>query len=380
MKKHAELTRPQGGHFARWEWAITGTPCSEIKHLAKALIEKLSGELACAYIDADHRATPLSETPLASGARAAYTDKIAYDQWAFAKAKEGAEPDYKSLRFRQMLSGCDLAIVNGNHFRAQRQLVVIDSRKRDSLQRKLDRLTAVDALLFAEGESDIPDYLRQHLPHADSLPRFSLQDAEGIATLLRSKIELPPVYGLLLAGGRSRRMGRDKSLLNYHGKPQREYQYELLEKVLGTGKVFLSCRPEQTSEMPQGMQLLPDSFLELGPYGAILSAFRQNPNAAWLVMAIDLPLAGEEALHYLLQHRRPGKAATAFRSPLPPHFPDPLLTIWEPKAYPDLLKYLALGYSCPRKVLINTETALLDAPNPQWLKNVNTPEEMDGLI
>ncbi len=379
-QKHAKLARPQGGHFARHEWAILGTPCSEIKHLAKALIQQLCVKYTCAYIDADHTASSLENTALEAGAQTIYTNKITFDEWAFAKKQQDDKPDYKSMRFRQMLSHCDLAIVNGNHFSAQRQLVVIDARKRASLQRKSDRLTAVDALLFAEGETQIPDYLTTQLPEIENLPRFALSDVNGIAGLLREKTSIPQLFGLVLAGGFSRRMGRDKGLLNIHGKPQREYQYELLEKVLGKDRVFLSCRPGQVSEMPSGMQLLPDSFLGLGPYGALLSAFRQNPNAAWLVIAVDLPLADEEALRFLIRHRTARKSATAFRSPLPPHFPDPLLAIWEPKAYPELLKYLALGYSCPRKVLINTETELLQATRPEWLKNINTPEDLEQIL
>jgi len=56
-----------------------------------------------------------------------------------------------------------------------------------------------------------------------------------------------------------------------------------------------------------------------------------------------------------------------------------LITIWEPKSYPALLSFLAQGYSCPRKVLINSEINLLKAPDPEALTNVNTPEELERV-
>ena len=56
-------------------------------------------------------------------------------------------------------------------------------------------------------------------------------------------------------------------------------------------------------------------------------------------------------------------------------WPDPLVTIWEPRAYPVLLQFLTQGYSCPRKVLINSDTAVIEAQNPQILLNANSPEE-----
>ena len=53
-----------------------------------------------------------------------------------------------------------------------------------------------------------------------------------------------------------------------------------------------------------------------------------------------------------------------------------MITIWEPSAYPVLLQFLAQGYCCPRKVLINSDIELLEAANPDALRNVNEPEEM----
>ena len=126
------------------------------------------------------------------------------------------------------------------------------------------------------------------------------------------------------------------------------------------------------------MPIIFDNFIGLGPFGAIASAFRENPNSAWLVVACDLPLLDKDALDFLIQHRDPSKVATAFNSP-DNEFPEPLITIWEPRSYPILLSFLSQGYSCPRKVLINSDVALVDAPDPRVLTNVNSPEDMEGL-
>ncbi|RMD74402.1 MAG: molybdopterin-guanine dinucleotide biosynthesis protein MobA, partial [Bacteroidetes bacterium] len=137
--------------------------------------------------------------------------------------------------------------------------------------------------------------------------------------------------------------------------------------------------PGQEGDFPEGAPLLADSFLDLGPFGAILSAFRQNPNAAWLVVACDLPLLDAATLDFLIAARRPGKVATAFRSPTS-DFPEPLIAIYEPPAYGRLLQFLAMGYSCPRKMLINSEVALIEAPRPDALRNANTPEEREAIM
>jgi molybdopterin-guanine dinucleotide biosynthesis protein A len=132
------------------------------------------------------------------------------------------------------------------------------------------------------------------------------------------------------------------------------------------------------ANLPDQFQGLPDSFLGLGPYGGILSAFREDPNAAWLVIACDLPLLSEKSLRQLLAARNPSAMATAFQSP-DNEFPEPLIAIWEPRAYPVLLDFLSRGYSCPRKVLINSDAHLVQATDAAELTNVNVPEEYEAI-
>ncbi len=67
--------------------------------------------------------------------------------------------------------------------------------------------------------------------------------------------------------------------------------------------------------------------------------------------------------------------ATTFQSPFD-GLPEPLITIWEPKSYEVLLSFLSNGYTCPRKVLIKSESAhILQPPDANALMNVNTPED-----
>lgn len=67
--------------------------------------------------------------------------------------------------------------------------------------------------------------------------------------------------------------------------------------------------------------------------------------------------------------------ATAFESPFD-QMPEPLIALWEPKSYAVLLSFLAQGYSCPRKVLLNSDTLILQAPEPETLTNVNRRKKL----
>ncbi|QKJ33194.1 NTP transferase domain-containing protein [Mucilaginibacter mali] len=200
-------------------------------------------------------------------------------------------------------------------------------------------------------------------------------DTEQVIEFFKAELNKarPQLNALVLAGGKSERMGQDKGAINWHGKDQRYYMADLLKGY--TDNVYISCRADQQHDIDAVYQTLPDTFTGLGPFGAILSAFREQPEKAWLVIACDLPLLDKDTLDFLIASRDPSAIATAFKSPHD-EFPEPLITIWEPKSYPVLLSFLAQGYSCPRKVLINSDSHIIKAPNPGALTNVNTPEEL----
>jgi molybdopterin-guanine dinucleotide biosynthesis protein A len=298
------------------------------------------------------------------GLSAELVDKIAYRQLNVTRALDKfSQPE--------LLAHESVVLVNGNHFRARQQVVIVDPRK--PLEKKLDRLTNVQLVLLAEGQTDLPAYLRAHL--GDATPRvLLLADVAGTAAFIQQwyAAAVPPLRGLVLAGGRSERMRTDKGALRYHDTDQRQHTASLLSPYCSYVRV--SCRPDQAADLPAGLMPLPDTFLNLGPLGGLLSALQHDPNAAWLVLACDLPFLTHQTLEFLVQHRQPARMATALLSPFD-NFPEPLITIWEPRSYGQLLRFLGMGYSCPRKALINSDIELLAPPFPVELRNVNTPDE-----
>ncbi|MFY7908583.1 MAG: NTP transferase domain-containing protein [Emticicia sp.] len=176
---------------------------------------------------------------------------------------------------------------------------------------------------------------------------------------------------LILIGGKSSRMGTDKGLLNYHGKPQREYLFDLAKKYCS--EVYFSCRAEQQFSE----RSIIDTYT-LGPMGGILSAFDFNPNSAWLVAACDMPLIDENSFQTLINHRIKEKVATAFLNP-ETNAPDPLFTIYEPKAFQLLTKYVETGNKSPKVFLQKNDTEIIKLSNLDFLKNVNTKEEFERI-
>ena len=177
--KHAKLTRPFPGNFGRQEWAIIGTPCGNIQQLASAVIRELGPCWKTAYIDADHHS---NANELQEGVHLEYTDKIEFHRIDF-------RGQLTPFQFRPLLNEQDLILVNGNHFTAEKQILVIDPKKADSLQRKMDRLTDVRLVLYAEGVEKLHPFLQEQMPELADLPAFSLNDTAAITHFLEQQLK-----------------------------------------------------------------------------------------------------------------------------------------------------------------------------------------------
>jgi molybdopterin converting factor subunit 1 len=182
-----------------------------------------------------------------------------------------------------------------------------------------------------------------------------------------------PLYGLVLAGGRSTRMGADKAALSVAGRTQLEQAMALLAPRVA--RAFVSVRADQRAEpLRAAFEQIEDRRENLGPIAGILAALERHPDHAWLVLACDLPLLDGATLDRLVRSRAPTRLATAFRSSHD-RLPEPLCAVYEPASGAALAAYVAAGGNCPRKFLMSADVELLDEPNARALDNANTPEE-----
>jgi molybdopterin-guanine dinucleotide biosynthesis protein A len=189
---------------------------------------------------------------------------------------------------------------------------------------------------------------------------------------------LPRIEGLVLAGGKSSRMQRDKAALIYQGRNQLDRAVELASRHVNP--VFVSVRAAQAADPARkDRALIVDSVAGEGPMVGIRSAFAHSPDVAWLILACDLPFLSDEVLAQLLRSRDPTRTATAYRS-AHDGLPEPLCAIFEPAAAAQMAAAQDQGRNCPRKFLLGADTLLLDAEDPHALDNVNTPEEYRAAL
>ncbi len=296
-----------------------------------------------------------------------------------SKQFSGGAQTWNAYDDRLMGRKFSLALVNGNHYPAARQIVFIDPNKAGTLERRRDQLTDVAAVVFCPGATELPAWLAAHLGDGARVQCKLAEAGEVLLPLLKAAVAaaIPPLKALVLVGGKSSRMGSDKSQLKYRTALTEAERMVQLCQHAGLATFLSVATPDRVPETSAD-GFFPDRFLGLGPLGAISTALLNDPEAAWLVLPCDLPLFTSETLLQLIEARQSGKVATALKVADKP-FPEPLAAIYEPRAYPRLLQFLSLGYACPRKMLINSDVALLEIEDATPLTNANTPEEREAV-
>jgi len=193
------------------------------------------------------------------------------------------------------------------------------------------------------------------------------------------EIEMKPLYGLVLAGGKSRRLDRDKRELNIHGKPQVFHCYELLNAFCE--KTFVSQKKDQSTLPEIKNHYIYDEapYLDIGPLGGIMAAMNHYPAASWMVTAVDLPFLNNKTLEHLMGNRNIHKAATAYISSVD-GLPEPLCAIWESHAQASIKEWIKASHICPRKFLMQNNCHLIELHDKKALTNINTPDDYQKLL
>jgi molybdopterin-guanine dinucleotide biosynthesis protein A len=185
-----------------------------------------------------------------------------------------------------------------------------------------------------------------------------------------------PITAVLLAGGQSRRMGRDKAKIEIDGRTLWKRQIELLQS-LGLPRIVISGPADVYRNT--GVEVLPDPLPNLGPLGGICTALQKCEGDAILVLAVDMPamtLRFLQRITAVAAERRAGvvpRVGDMFE-PLAAIYPTTALAVAERHLRDGILSLQPLA-----RVLIEQRLAVpLDvAPGEYSLfQNLNTPADL----
>ncbi|MEE9349294.1 MAG: molybdenum cofactor guanylyltransferase [Flavobacteriaceae bacterium] len=192
--------------------------------------------------------------------------------------------------------------------------------------------------------------------------------------MLTKKEQKTPLKALILVGGKSTRMGSDKSQLHYHGKTQQEQTFNILNTHFKSHDIYYSVRDENQLK---NASVIIDVIKDSGPLVALYSAFKYDKKTAWLTLAIDLPFVDDALLKLLISKRNPKKIATVFKGKNK-NYPEPLITIWEPKVYEILKEKLDDNKLSLVKILQENDVEIITIED-ELLQNINTLKDYQHI-
>lgn len=181
---------------------------------------------------------------------------------------------------------------------------------------------------------------------------------------------------LILAGGESIRMGRNKAFLEYHGKPQVLHLAGLFKKM-GI-ESYISFRDESPGIDLTNQNILFDSeeWKSHGPFSGLLGAFEAFPDSNWLLIACDYPLLEENTIQSFLNFIKDNLEETAAFSAADHQFYEPLLAYYPHKIYQELRSHIQSGDDSLQRFLKKMNARPFIPENNNSFRNVNTIIEM----
>lgn len=181
------------------------------------------------------------------------------------------------------------------------------------------------------------------------------------------------VLGLVLAGGKSTRMGADKSALFYDGRPQILRAIKLLHPFCKN--VFLSIRQDQQHQLwHQKYAKIFDRTDEMGPLSGLLSAHLTRPSASWLVLPCDMPFVSKSLLARLISKRNPRYPATIVYNEQHQLY-EPLVALYEPQFLSVIFREFSKGHISLQQILANTTCTKVVPKDTKTIQSIDTPTE-----
>lgn len=178
-----------------------------------------------------------------------------------------------------------------------------------------------------------------------------------------------PGDGLVLAGGRSQRMGRPKEwLLGLDGQSFLARAVNTLREAVD-GAVWVA-RPYGTS--PQNPWELPDPWPDKGPLAGIYSGLLRAPGPFLAVLAVDLPNATGTLYQSLQPWLGPARAAVLPRAGATRQ---PLAGFWSTALAEDIRRVLEADRPPSLRAFLSAYSVAWVETDASWLVNINTPQE-----
>jgi molybdopterin-guanine dinucleotide biosynthesis protein A len=181
------------------------------------------------------------------------------------------------------------------------------------------------------------------------------------------------ITSIILAGGKSSRMGTDKVLLKVNGKTLLERAIELFRPLCDT--ILISSNNPSLEKF--GYEIIPDEIKDCGPIGGIYSSLKKS-NSNWnFVISVDAAFVEADFVQFLISELNGCDAVVPIHSARK----EPLIALYNKNCMAEIEKMLKSGNFKMHNLLKEIDTKFVESDNwiekyPKLFHNLNRPEDL----
>ena len=178
---------------------------------------------------------------------------------------------------------------------------------------------------------------------------------------------------IILAGGKSSRMGTDKVLLKINEKTLLEQTIELVEPICNS--ILVSSNNPEHEKFGYG--IIPDEIKYCGPIGGIYSSLKKSETDWNFIISVDSPFVQKGFIQYLISEIDNSDAII----PIHGKGKEPLIALYHKNCLSEIEKMLDLQHYKMHNLINAVKTKFVDSQNwienyPDLFRNLNRPEDL----
>jgi molybdopterin-guanine dinucleotide biosynthesis protein A len=184
------------------------------------------------------------------------------------------------------------------------------------------------------------------------------------------------ITAIVLAGGKSQRMGTDKGLLDLNGKTFIKHICDALQPIVGSNILIVSGNKEFDV---LGFSRVEDIIENKGPVGGLYTALKESKTKINLVLSVDVPMVSTELLRWLIESHNETDMVTQTKSG---DKTCPLIGVYDRSMRIVFGEHIAGNQLKLRQVIEDVKHKTIEVPE-KWrnqVQNINTQEEYQNLI
>lgn len=184
------------------------------------------------------------------------------------------------------------------------------------------------------------------------------------------------ITGIILAGGKSSRMGQDKGLLELKGKPLVEYSIEALKPLCS--EIIIIANSDDYKQF--GVPVYSDIYINKGPLGGIYTGLKNSKSETNIILSCDTPFITSEYLKWLISKHSTSITFSTWGDKI-----HPLASIFDRSTIDSIKDLIEKDQLKMMSLQTREEVQIVNAEeNPIFeeriFTNVNTQTELNQLI